>query len=698
MPSRIDRTGEVNCNTAGKSMKILTYINSHDMTVLFLDSGSIKEHVYYGDFVRGWVTDPADALTKENLVGRKKMMNCGAEAVITDAYRDGASGWRVAVCFEDGTERNVLWDAFRDGHISNRRSDFSPDSAVIEPGMQRVSKSGEKYTVVSIESDGRVVIAFENGMQKSYSIASVRKNLVGSKKKKPVFQPEPLGDYCGDYAVGKKIVSACGVTYTITACYDRGQRVDALGDNGEEIFYKAPNSIKKRKSREVRKVSDVIGEKSYSSTHRECEIVGGDKLTNLDVRLSDGRVLHGIKYHKFKKGQITEVSNWQTRSDNLRFKYLGMRRRQNCGLEAEIVEYRSCNSITVKFSDGNTVRTTVKRFCRGDVGVHSQHRHLSLNELCLRWMLEPAGFKSYPCGTLTHLKGFGNKELDMFNEKLKIAVEYDGFYHKDHVDRDIEKDKLCQENGILLFRIRESKCPLLNDGISFEYSLSDSRPFSSELQSAVVWITSEIEKLTSVELRTNPFPEKPEDRDKIRRMFAKTAPKTKYIGLEVVNYQGEKGTVFEYLDTQHVGIVFDNGYITYRPLSAFKKGQIKCLHNHHGEINTSRCGELMEVVSNRYDDNRVDVQFEDGTLIPNCRYSDFLKGAIHNPNYSFNRDQAHIGETVQTRGGYGEAQIISVRRESPKRLLVRARLENGAISKETWYPHFKQGYIKPEVA
>lgn len=50
-------------------------------------------------------------------------------------------------------------------------------------------------------------------------------------------------------------------------------------------------------------------------------------------------------------------------------------------------------------------------------------------------------------------------ELDLYLPELKIAVEYDGdYWHSlpESVERDKEKDKICEEKGIFLIRIKES--------------------------------------------------------------------------------------------------------------------------------------------------------------------------------------------------------------------------------------------------
>ena len=55
------------------------------------------------------------------------------------------------------------------------------------------------------------------------------------------------------------------------------------------------------------------------------------------------------------------------------------------------------------------------------------------------------------------------KEIDIFINSKNIGIEYDGrMWHKD-LKKDILKNKLCKENKITLYRIREQGCPQLND-------------------------------------------------------------------------------------------------------------------------------------------------------------------------------------------------------------------------------------------
>lgn len=77
------------------------------------------------------------------------------------------------------------------------------------------------------------------------------------------------------------------------------------------------------------------------------------------------------------------------------------------------------------------------------------------------------------------------KELDIYSDKLKIAVEYDGVYYHSDVDSDLMKNKLCKEKGIQLYRVREKGCKELNDSSIDFYVLPNKE---SDLEMAIIWL------------------------------------------------------------------------------------------------------------------------------------------------------------------------------------------------------------------
>lgn len=88
----------------------------------------------------------------------------------------------------------------------------------------------------------------------------------------------------------------------------------------------------------------------------------------------------------------------------------------------------------------------------------------------------------------------GSFELDMFLKADRIAIEYDGEYGHSTVsgkDRDLRKNKLCAEHGVTLIRIREPKCPELND-TSIDYMMKD----RNDLKAAIVFVFEKIKEIT----------------------------------------------------------------------------------------------------------------------------------------------------------------------------------------------------------
>lgn len=76
-------------------------------------------------------------------------------------------------------------------------------------------------------------------------------------------------------------------------------------------------------------------------------------------------------------------------------------------------------------------------------------------------------------------------ELDVFIPSIKTAIEYDGYRaHKHKYKKDIEKNKLCADNGIKLIRLREDMLPNFDDGLSTVILLKQSN--MTALENALV--------------------------------------------------------------------------------------------------------------------------------------------------------------------------------------------------------------------
>lgn len=68
----------------------------------------------------------------------------------------------------------------------------------------------------------------------------------------------------------------------------------------------------------------------------------------------------------------------------------------------------------------------------------------------------------YPSVESSNRTILGGKELDMYIPELSTAIEYDGYYHINTLEKDLEKNKLCKDRGIRLIRIREATIPKMD--------------------------------------------------------------------------------------------------------------------------------------------------------------------------------------------------------------------------------------------
>ena len=80
-------------------------------------------------------------------------------------------------------------------------------------------------------------------------------------------------------------------------------------------------------------------------------------------------------------------------------------------------------------------------------------------------------------------------ELDIYIPSRKTAIEYDGYlWHKNKTKKDLEKNLKCQNDGIILYRIREGLPPLNDSSIDYVVQKGQ-RDLSQMLQKVLFDIT-----------------------------------------------------------------------------------------------------------------------------------------------------------------------------------------------------------------
>lgn len=163
-----------------------------------------------------------------------------------------------------------------------------------------------------------------------------------------------------------------------------------------------------------------------------------------------------------------------------------------------------------------------------------------------------------------HNSIIGRKEIDIYLPKYNFGIEYDGqAWHKDY-NRDIEKDKVCFENGIELLRVREYGC--------YEYDSTSIKTYITaydmeELNNAILFIFNYLNKKFSLKIK----PDVDVDRDRVKI-------------LELMNLSEKENSIANYCpNIEEYWDYEKNGIIKPEQIShaSVKKIYLKCSKGHN---------------------------------------------------------------------------------------------------------------------
>ena len=136
---------------------------------------------------------------------------------------------------------------------------------------------------------------------------------------------------------------------------------------------------------------------------------------------------------------------------------------KNGGLTPVEVMPHSGKKVWWKCNKGHEWQATINSRNRG-IGcpICNSERQTSFPEYALAYYLKKNGLE------VAHSYREQGYELDIYIPSKNIAIEYDGyFWHKNKTKKDLEKNKMCKKDGIVLYRLREG-IPSLNDS-SIDY-------------------------------------------------------------------------------------------------------------------------------------------------------------------------------------------------------------------------------------
>lgn len=380
-------------------------------------------------------------------------------------------------------------------------------------------------------------------------------------------------------------------------------------------------------------------------------------------------------------------------------------------------------------------RTHQKRDC----SACTKRIRSSFPEQCVFFYVSAA----FPDAVNTDRRRLKGLELDVWVPSKHFAIEYDGKeWHKD-IQRDLKKDTICNNQGITLYRIRETGCPKLvtTSSVIFECKENDWDELSTIVSEILLnygitdvdvnisrdeyIIKEQYYKKSLNNSLENLYPElakewHPTKNKNItpnlvsagtdneyywlcprghtykspcsRRIRGKGCPHcfkqnrldTRIVGKTMVMRNGMKATVIADRNAMDIDVKFENGVIVRnKQRASFLKGVIGIPKTITGMKKIMKIGMAATVIADR-GSNDVDIQFENGVVVNNCSRDSFRKGKISMPvNHSYQ------GLSKTMNNGL-IATVIADRDESD----IDVQFENGEIVKHSNRNAFRFGSIR----
>ena len=316
--SRIGETVKAN---NGQMMTIIAYRNYADIDVQFED-GNIVKNREYGKFKKGQI--------------RNLNVHIGETSISTKGQKMTVIGWNnsnhIDVKFEDGTiVKNTFYQSFKNGQITN-------PNFIARVGEEKISKTGEKMTIIAYRSTYDIDVQFEDG-----TIISNR--LYSEFKKDKIKNP----NFYRNSKIGEEIINKQGLKMKIIDCESSAKITVQFEDGtivGNRSYYgfkhgtiEHPNFLFNNRN----------GMEVIANNGQKMRIIEYRKAEDIDVQFEDGTIVKNRKFKEFEKGKILNP-NYNHYKEIIGKKY----KLKDSEEEFEIIDYKSASNVTIKFANGFT--------------------------------------------------------------------------------------------------------------------------------------------------------------------------------------------------------------------------------------------------------------------------------------------------------------------------------------------------------
>ena len=690
-------------------------------------------------------------IDKLERIGLKNTMRCGMAATII-SYRNAID---MDIQFEDGyIATHVPYSSFKKGCVANKNIKISQYNAKSYVGEKVIAKCGQEMTIIKYRNGKDIDVQFEDGaiVQHTTHSAFVRGSIGHPNIKKQTYQKK-RNSY--SFRNGETAMNNDGQMMTIIN-YRRSTDIDVAFDDGTITYHRKYEEFKNGMIKHPNYAKNKhIGERFLCNNGLTATIIDYISYKDVIITFEDGIIKEHVRYSELQKGSVAHpgyvYKNGKTYRGSIAESRIGQSRKMRCGLVGVVSDYRNYRDITVKFSDGSKRQTDWKKFETGTVkplgfqdirlkenketrvnSVSTAHNGMKMTVISYNnatdmtvmfedgYIKEHVSWDSFITGNIGHItapsyrsvslneyailyyfKPYGfvhfsdkkeNFEIDVFNQEKNIGIEYDGsaFHDEKRLNQDQSKNNRCKEKGITLYRVREPGCAPISGNV---IKRKENTVFSDEFTACIKTLIRNINK--NHQLAISEDIDFVGDRVAISQSYGK---EFNIIGEKKISNQGELMTIIGFRNHKNIDVQFEDGTIVKsKAYSAFKNGQIGNPNHYRNErmgLKKQMNNGMSCTITDYINSQNITVTFEDGTVVNNRQYSDFVLGRISHPNISSQSIQAkkqirqfasrRIGQTAKHKNGE-RMEIIAYRNAMD----IDVQFETGKIKNMT-YAYFKK--------
>lgn len=690
------RLGEIKEMNNGYKATIIQYRSKSDMDIQF-ENGIVRKSVRYDHFKEGRIDFVSkykkQESQKQNRVGETRMMSCGINATILEYHKAN----EITVQFEDGAIReNTTYNCFLRGGIAHPKSAPQKDGTC-RIGECKMMRNGMMATIIAYRSSADIDVQFEDGS----IVISQYNNFKNGRVPHPVvkykngtsLQEFAILYYLRNYGFTKIQFGAGELKKSQQFeldFYNANKNVAIEFDGG---FHRFQTQIK----RDLHKNQKCLchGIKLYR--------LRAPELQNLEDGLSinytldcNRKVIDGIIDCKKELEQIlidnkitfncNDIDFWrdyQTIYNEYNEQYLDFYAKERVGQQIYhnatqqqmmIIAYRNFYDIDIRFDDGYIVEhTNYSQFQLGTI----QHPTQTPNAQKSQRLHQKKIMKSGHEATIVQYNNSADIAVRFEDGCLRNKVSYSSFQkgtilHPHSTNEAIKKQRMGEKrkmkNGMNATIIRYGSA--MNMDVKFD--------------DGIIKYNVDYARFKEGSIRH------PSDTDeKIR---------ASRIGETAIMNSGKRATIIRYKSHGDITVQFEDGKI--KEHVSYRAFQIKAIEHPDdtpaaqaksriGETRTMNCGKNATIIQYRSATD-IDLQFEDGAIVQNKRYTKFQNGQIAHPDNDRKtiRDR-RIGESHKMNNGQ-MATIIDYHSS----LNVDVQFEDGTIVTNKLYCNFRRGEIK----